>query len=206
MIKKYNQYISEELNFNLKNLFKKKIKNYPEIDPNDVDPLGEENWDDDDLTPVLRIAKKQGLYEKIKELFCNNGDLKTLEGIEKLIKLECLCCWNNKLINLEGIENLKNLKEIYCENNNLTILKEVKNLSNLKMLRCSHNYLTNFEGIGNLVKLNHLNCRYNNLTSLEGIENLTHLEELICSDNNFSDDYKQYLKEYCKKKKIKLYI
>ncbi len=47
MIKKYNQYIKE---------------NNIVYNQDEIDPYGEEDWDDDDdLTPVLRIAKKEGL-------------------------------------------------------------------------------------------------------------------------------------------------
>ena len=40
MIKKYNQYIKENIN---------------------LDPYGEEDWDLDNDAPIIRIAKEQGL-------------------------------------------------------------------------------------------------------------------------------------------------
>jgi len=206
MVKKYKQYINEELNF--RNPFKKRIINYSEIDSNEIDPYGEEIWDDDELTPILRIAKRQGLpYEQITELDCSNKGLTSLDGIENLINLRWLTCSVNNLTSLKGIENLKNLILLNCHNDNLTSLKGIENLTELKYLFCSSNHLTSLEGIENLRKLQRLYCWRNNyLTSLEGIENLTKLEYLYCPFNNFSDDYKQYLIEYCKKKKIFLNI
>ena len=75
----------------------------------------------------------------------------------------------------------------------------------IKTLYCSNNNLDSLEGIGNLTNLESLYCSNNQLTSLEGIENLTSLKELFCF-NNFSNEYIDYIKDYCKKHKIYLNI
>jgi Leucine-rich repeat (LRR) protein len=146
MIKKYNQYLKEN------------------IDYSDIDPYGEEIWDDDDeLSPILKIAKQQGKpYDQITNLNCYQKNLDSLDGIENLIQLKTLWCNNNNLTSLNGIENLINLEYLYCY--------------------------------------------YNNLTNLDEIENLTHLKVLYCFGNNFSNYYIKYIKEYCKKKNIRLEI
>jgi hypothetical protein len=160
MIKKYKEYLREEIDW--KNLFRRN-KYYPPIDDSSIDPYGEEIWDEEELNPILRIAKKQEKpYDQIIELDCSLKNLTSLEGIEKLI----------------------NLRYLYCYRNNLTNLNEMKNLINLKELHCS----------------------FNNLTNLNGIENLTNLKYLRCDNNNFSNEYKEYLRNYCKKKKITLII
>ena len=170
MIKKYNQYLKE---------------NNIVYSSNEVDPYGEEIWDYDDLTPILRIAKKQGKpYDQIIGLDCSNKGLMSLEGIENLINLEELICFNNNLTSLEGIENLVNLQQLQCSNNNLNSLEGIEILKKLKILWCDSN----------------------NLTNLYEIENLPILRTLVCSNNNFSTRYKQHLIEYCKKKKILLSI
>ncbi len=170
MVKKYNQYIKE---------------NNIVYSSDEIDPYGEEDWDDVELTPVLKIAKREGLpYDQIIGLDCSNKGLTSLEGIENLVKLKYFNCGSNNLTNLKGIENLFNLKELRCQNNNLT----------------------NLEGIENLINLKTLNCFNNNLTTLEGIENNNNLQYLRCHNNHFSDEYKQYLKDYCENKNIKLYL
>ncbi len=170
MIKKYNQYIKEN------NII---------YDQNEIDPYGEEIWDDDDLAPILKIAKRKGRpYDRITYLDCHDIGLTSLEGIENLVNLHILNCWHNNLTNLNGIENLIDLKSLDCSYNDLTSLKEIENLINLEDLYCFNN----------------------NLTSLEGLENLTNLKDLWCSNNNFSNEYKQHLIEYCKNKKIDLSI
>ena len=145
MIKKYNQYIKEEL------------------DHLEIDPYGEEDWDDDNLTPILQISKKQGKpYNQITYLNCSHQNLTNLDGIENLINLKELNCSNNQLTNLDGIENLINLKILYCS--------------------------------------------FNQLINLNGKENLINLTRLYCYNNNFLNEYKKYIKEYCKKKNIGLII
>ncbi len=102
MIKKYNQYIKESKYF-------------------DIDPYGEEDWDDDDFSPILQIARKtRKPYDQIFVLYCFHKQLNSLEGIEKLINLRHLYFDKNELTSLEGIENLTKLELIYCQNNQFT--------------------------------------------------------------------------------------
>jgi Leucine-rich repeat (LRR) protein len=104
MIKKYNQYLKENNDYS------------------DIDPYGEEIWDDEEeLNPLLYLAKKQYKpYDQISSLSCFNENLNSLEGIEKLINLRGLYCSNNNLTNLNGIENLMNLRGLYCWSNNFS--------------------------------------------------------------------------------------
>jgi len=162
----------------------KHLKLYEQFDEND--PFGEEM---EYIKPTfLSWLKKhypdENKWNKIKEIDCSNKNLTSLEGIENLVNLKELYCDNNQLTSLEGIENLVNLKFLYCYDNQLTSLKEIENLVNLKELYCSNNQLT----------------------SLEGIENLVSLEHLYCYDNQFTIEYKNYLRDYCKKRKIYLTI
>jgi hypothetical protein len=160
MIKKYKDYLKEEIDF--KNLFRRDKKKLPR-EHDEIDPYHEEIWDVEELNPILHKADQQGKpYEQIKILNCSFRNLNSLNGIENLTNLEILGCYINNLTSLKGIENLINLKELYCFNNNLTSLNEIKNL----------------------IRLEYLDCRF----------------------NNFSNEYKKYLIDYCKKKKIKLSI
>jgi Leucine-rich repeat (LRR) protein len=117
-------------------------------------------------------------------------------------QIKLIDCSNQELIDLDGIEELKNLEKLYCGYNNLTDLKGIENSTKLKFLYCRNNNLTSLKGIENLTNLRNLICNNNNLTSLEEIENLTKLVNLYCYSNNFSDEYKDYLKNYFIKKSI----
>ena len=158
----------------------KHLKLYEQFDEND--PFGEEI--DYAKQTFLSWLKKnypdENTWSKIKEIDCRNNHLTSLDGIENLVNLEKLFCWNNDLNSLEGIENLVNLK----------------------VLSCSNNLLNSLEGIENLVNMEYFNCSANHLTSLDGIENLVNLKFLYCHNNHFTIEYKNYLKDYCKKRKI----
>ena len=106
MIKKYTQYIKENKHF-------------------EVNPYGEDDWDEDNLSPILQIARKTGKpYDQIDVLNCSYKQLTSLEGIENLINLRKLYCQNNQLTSLDGIENLINLEILFCQDNQFS--KEYK--------------------------------------------------------------------------------
>jgi Leucine-rich repeat (LRR) protein len=91
----------------------------------DIDPFGEEDWDEVEpdgtfLTWLKRKYPDKNSWDKIKQVNCSNNNLTSLEGIENLRNLEVLNCSNNNLTSLEGIENLSNLKHLYCFNNNFS--------------------------------------------------------------------------------------
>jgi len=92
MIKKYNQYIKGN----------EYIKENEYID---IDPYGEEDWEFDNLSPILQLAKKTGKpYDQITSLNCYGKQLTDLEGIENLTNLKSLNCSYNQLTSLEGIK------------------------------------------------------------------------------------------------------
>jgi len=162
----------------------KHLKLYEQFDEND--PFGEEI---EYVKPTfLSWLKKEypdeNTWNKITEIGCPRSQLTSLEGIENLVSLEKLYCWGNQLTSLEGIENLVNLEQLFCFNSQLTSLEGIENLVNLELLSCS----------------------YNQLISLEGIEKLVNLKTLYCDHNQFTIEYKNYLRDYCKKRKIILNI
>jgi hypothetical protein len=199
---KYFKTLNEVIQF-LNN--KKYIKE--NIDHSDIDPWGEEDWEADELSPVLQKAREQGKpFDQITILNCSHMNLKNLDGIEQLVNLEILDCSNNQLTSLREIENLRNLERLDCSNNQLTSLRGIENLRNLEILWCSNNQLTSLEGIENLRNLEILWCSNNQLTSLREIENLRNLKVLWCYYNQFTKEYKEYLRKWCKEKNIKLFI
>ena len=166
MIKKYNQYIKED------------------IDHSDIDPWGEEDWGVDELTPVLQKAREQGVpFDQITRLNCYRMNLENLDGIEQLVSLERLYCHNNQLTSLKEIENLRNLEILYCYYNHLTSLRGIENLRNLEVIWCHDNQLTSLRGIENLRNLKELFCRNNNFTNKYN----QHLKE-YCKEKNIYYD------------------
>lgn len=160
----------------------------------DIDPLGEEDWSDED----------------IKEQNSNHLDLDPFEEEDwddKNLYHEYMTninLRNQNLTNLDAIENLINLKLLLCSHNQLTNLNGIENLVNLEYLHCDNNQLTNLQGIENLVYLKGLTCSNNLLTNLNEIKKLVNLEYLYCYNNQFSKEYLKYLKRYCWRKHIEL--
>jgi Leucine-rich repeat (LRR) protein len=166
------------------------IKKYKEYLKEVAGYLNAGPYEDDErdavgVNPILFIAKKKGKpHDQITHLNCAGKSLDSLEGIEGLINLEKLWCFDNNLTNLNEIQNLMKLEYLDCSNNDLTDLNGIENLTNLKYIFCSKN----------------------NLTNLNEIQNLINIKGLWCFNNNFSKDYKEYIKDYCKNKKIQLGI
>ena len=89
----------------------------------------------------------------------------------------------------------------------LQIAKEYNSpLDQIQIFSCFNKQLNTLEGIEQLNNLELFNCSNNLLTSLDGIEKLNKLKILYCRDNRFSEEYKEYLKAYCKQKNITLNI
>jgi len=162
----------------------KHLKLYEQFNEND--PFGEE----------IEYIKPDGTFLYWLKINCPDENIWN--------KITIIDCSNKNLTSLEGIENLVNLKILYCYMNRLTSIEgiKLKNLVNLEWLNCSSNNLTSIEEIENLVSLKYLICSGNQLTSLEGIEDLVNLKYLNCQNNQFTIKYKNYLRDYCKKRKI----
>jgi len=109
-----------------------------------------------------------------------------------------------KFGDIRGIEVLKNLQKLDCAGNLLTDLTYIKELTNLKVLICSYNQMTDLDGIENLKNMEKLYCSSNKLKNLGKIEDLKNLKEISCRGNLFSSDYEKYIKDYCKSKGIQL--
>ena len=154
-----------------------------------------------ELSPVLKIAKQQGKpYDQITKLNCSDNQLTSLEGIENLVNLQQLSCYRNQLNNLEGIENLVNLQQLYCSVNKLTSLRGIENIVNLQRLYCYNNQLTSLELGDFSIEAFELGIDETDLRRFKK------LEELSCAENKFSNRYKEYLREYCKRKGVNLSI
>ena len=150
-----------------------------------IDPFDEEDWGEKDqdgtfITWLRKVYPDETEWDTITDIYCAYKHLTSLEGVENLTNLREIFCAYNQLTSLKGIESLYNLNTLWCYNNQLTSLKEIKNLTNLEWIYCSDNQLT----------------------TLEEIKNLNNLKYIDCSRNNFSDDYKKYIRNYCRDNNI----
>ena len=160
-------------------------------------------WSD---TTVVKLIKEDGTvkkeYVKIdKTEFYTTlpscTDIVSIEGLEKLTKLNTLHCSGSKIKSFEDFKLPETLKSLRCNNNQHITLKgipdsvetlicsnsKLKTLDNLpkslKYLICYNNEISS---ITNLPKgLKKLDCSHNKIKYLENLPE--GLEELICNNN-----------------------
>ena len=136
----------------------------------------------------------------VKNIYCSNSNITSLDGIKTFSKLQILYCGYNQLTSLD-LNNCTSLKELECNSNELTRLN-VKGCTSLKTLDCDVNQLTSLDLTGctslqtlscltnQLTKLiitdcsqvRFINCQSNNLTSLD-VSKCSTLSSLCCNEN-----------------------
>ena len=117
-------------------------------------PLDEATFPDANFRAVLQTYDNDGSgglssseLRKIQKLDCSGKGIKSLEGMEKLNRLQILDCSNNQLTNLDVGQSIY-LLELDCSGNNMETLN-VSNAIRLQELVCSNNQLTNLDVSGN---------------------------------------------------------
>ena len=150
------------------------------------------------------ISSLKGIefFSKLKELYCNNNSLDSLD-VSQNIMLEYLNCACNFLKELDVSQNSSlnyldcsymrlqgldvsqniNLKTLWCESNDLSSLDMSKN-KELTNLYCSINQLSNLDVTQN-IKLMELRCDNNQLKNLDVSQN-TALVTLYCENNELA--------------------
>jgi len=153
----------------------------------DIDPFDEEDWDEiEDDGSFETWVKLSPIYNDIRKdiMFCHNSNLKTLNGIKKF----------------------RNITFLYCINNDLVDISEVEHLTQLTYLDCYKNNLSDLCNFDRLTELSTLSCGRNSLEKIHGLEKIKKLKKLSCEDNLFSDEYIEYLINYCEENNILLTI
>lgn len=127
----------------------------------------------------IAAATKIDFYEYFYVLD-NEGEIKSLEGIEFFKHLKYLSCEiNNKLTELDLSNNIE-LEELACGQNLFTHLDLSKNI-NLISLNCNSGNLTSLD-VSKNTKLESLVCSYNEISTLDVSKNIN-LTELSCNNN-----------------------
>ncbi len=109
------------------------------------------------------------------------GNLKSLEGIENLKKLQVLKVRCNKFMSLEPVRNLKELRELDCAFNDIRDYGPLAGLVNLKRL-CIGNNGRSFTDLSPLKELKNLEsfygprCGIRDISVFSGMEGLEYLQ------------------------------
>jgi len=88
--------------------------------------------------------------------------------------------------------------KLYCDDKGISL--------SVTELWINNKGFKSLKGLNNFTNLYLLFCPNNQLTDIEGLDKLKNLEKLYCYNNNFSEEYKDYIIEYCRNNHIELSI
>lgn len=129
-----------------------------------------------------------GVYQKLKELYLANNQVKDLEPAYKLTNLEVLSIEYNPVQKIDGIEQLKKLRYLNLSGCGIrTGFTSLALLTKLTDLNVAGNNISNIKPLTAIKSLRYLNLTDNKVKDLSGIENLENLEELYLTQNRVSD-------------------
>jgi Leucine-rich repeat (LRR) protein len=88
--------------------------------------------------------------ENLVFLNCSHNQLRSLQALNKLPKLERLFCAGNGLAHLEGIQHLSQITHLNLSDNELSDISFLQYLPNLQELDISNNLITDFSPVKKL--------------------------------------------------------
>jgi len=112
------------------------------------------------------------------ELIASNNQIKSLNGLQGLTKLETLDLGGNAIESLDALKDLTSLGVLRLQGNEITDLAALDGLSALRDLSIGSNRITNVKPLAKLETLEYVNLSSNALESLEGLESLPKLRVL----------------------------
>ncbi len=131
--------------------------------------------------------KQLGNIFKLKELYCYDTQITSLQPIENLINVEILGIYNSPIKDLSPVSNLIKLKELDCSSTQITTLAPLENLKKLTKLDCSKTDITSLEPVRGLDKLKELRCANTQIKTLDPIRPLKNLTTLSCAKTGISN-------------------
>ncbi|HTF82225.1 MAG TPA: gliding motility-associated C-terminal domain-containing protein [Cytophagales bacterium] len=78
---------------------------------------------------------------EVTEIYCNNSNVVSIEGIQYFKNLKVLACYKSKLKYIPSLDSLRGLRKIQVEDNQLENLPSLDNLKVLHSLICYNNKL-----------------------------------------------------------------
>lgn len=142
--------------------------------------------DNPSLTDITSLSNLSTITERVKII--NNAQLRNLNGLEKLHKLDGIEFYDNKLLSdIKGFRNLDTVKSIIlCRNN--AALKDFAGLEKLKTTEYitidDSPGLTSLNGFQNLQYVTHkIQLWQTGLTNLQGLNNLVHARTIEIFSN-----------------------
>jgi len=116
------------------------------------------------------------------------NELRKINNVDGLTKLQELYYANNKITEIEGLETLLNLTQLELGSNRIRTIKNLDSLTGLEQLWLGKNKVTELCGLDKLTKLTKLSIQSNRLTTIgEGLSSCVNLRELYLSHNGLKN-------------------
>ncbi len=122
----------------------------------------------------------------LTELNLSSNEIKKIDGLDKLKKLQNLYLDSNQITKIEGLHNLKKLQLLYLHSNQIDKIERLDSLPVLKSLDLSSNQITQIEGLEKLKTLEVLFLTSNKIRKIDGLNKLNKLNSLFLSSNQIT--------------------
>ncbi|WP_141735443.1 leucine-rich repeat domain-containing protein [Oligoflexus tunisiensis] len=121
------------------------------------------------------------------ELVASNNQIKSLEGLEGLNKLETLDVGGNAITQIGALKDLNSLRVLRLQGNDIEDLVPLSGLGALSDLSIGSNRITDVKALSKVKTLEYLNLSNNALESLNGLESLEKLRVLNIGFNRICE-------------------
>ncbi|MCB1713183.1 MAG: leucine-rich repeat domain-containing protein, partial [Candidatus Riesia sp.] len=146
-------------------------------------------------------------YDDVETVSCPSMNFDDLKGVWKLRNLKEIYCFNNNLTTLDDLRFNINLKVVSATGNKITELSYVKNLKSLEKLWLSKNKIESIEGLEELKNLNTIDFSNNNIkTAIDTIKQMDKLTSINLFNNKISHKESEEIKDYCRKNLFSFFI
>lgn len=123
---------------------------------------------------------------RLKELYCYDTPIKSLDALRYMTNLEILGCYNTQITELAPIAQLTKLQVLDCSSNQISDLSPLKNLQNLTVLDFSNTSVNNISPLSDLSRLKELYMVNSLVNDLSPVATLTQLTKLYCAKTGIS--------------------
>jgi len=134
---------------------------------------------------IKRLDEVEGLnrLEHLEHLILKRNKLDAINNIENLINLKILDLSFNNILKLEHLNSLKSLVELNLEGNNIYKINTLFDLPHLERLYLNSNNLKEIKNLENLNELKLLNLNQNKIKKISNLEQLKNLSQLNLASN-----------------------
>jgi len=157
---------------------------YKSLCEENVDWAKFKNFDELKITDFL-LSNLNGIeaFDDVVDLGLRKCGIKSIDGLEYLIKLRKLSLFDNIITNIEPISDLINLQDVDFTQNRIKNISALEKLKSLRILSLENNQVEDVSILAKLTRLTSLRLSRNRIKFIDSIYFLTNLNGLDVSFN-----------------------